>query len=57
MPWLGSYVACIESITFQQVLIFRSKNKLVIRPKDEGNSIRFMNFCEQFFYKNPSLLS
>src|SRR5262245_21980098 len=56
MPWPRSHTKSTESNAFQQVLIFISETKAGNSTKDEMKSIRFVNFCEQFFY-NGSLVT
>ena len=45
-----------KALRFNKISIFNRELTLIIRPKYEGNCIRFTDFCERFFY-NGSLVT
>ena len=53
MPCLRVFPKGTKALRFNEILIFSQSVSVLIHLKDEGNCIRFKNFCERFFYNTP----
>jgi hypothetical protein len=42
-----------KALRFNRIFIFDQETSLLIRPIDEGNYHRFLNFCKRFLYNTP----
>jgi len=58
MPYAYDYVqGASNALRFNRIFIFNQETGLLIRPIDEGNYRRFINFCKRFFYNTPFVTS
>jgi len=58
MPYAYDYVqGASNTLRFNRIFIFNQETGLLIRPIDEGNYRRFINFCKRFLYNTPFVTS
>ena len=58
MPYAYDYVqGASNALRFNRIFIFNQETGLLIRPIDEGNYRRFINFCKRFLYNTPFVTS